>query len=211
MTGTTSINHGTLDSLPPTAPEAHDAYTVNYATTTGKNSRWTSVNWTRDYPNMRSNDARALTYTTRPLKEPVQVIGHPILHVWLSSDAPDLDIFAYLEEVDVNGDSTYITEGNLRASHRALNRAPYDNAGLPYHRYFKSDQKPISAGEPVELVFDLLPTAYQFSSGSRIRITIACADADNFDTPVISPAPKLRLLRDRNHHSFIQLPIAQLR
>lgn len=209
--GTTSINNGTLNLSSPTVLEASDAYTVNYTTTTGKNSRWTAVNWAHNYPNMRSNDAKALTYTTLPLETSVQVIGHPVVYVWLSSGAPDLDVFAYLEEVDANGDSTYITEGNLRASHRALGKAPYDNLGLPYHSYFKSDQKLIPAGEPVELVFDLLPTAYQFARGKRIRITIAFADADNFDTPVINPAPKLQLLRDINHPSFIQLPVVQTR
>jgi len=207
----TSINNGTLNPSSPTVPEASDAYTVNYTTTTGKNPRWTSINWAHNYPNMRSNDAKALTYTTPPLEVAVQVIGHPIVHVWSRTDSPDLDVFAYLEEVDTNGDSTYITEGNLRASHRTLGKASNDNLGLPYHSYFKSDQKLIPAGEPVELVFDLLPTAYQFARGKRIRITIAFADADNFDTPVINPAPKLQLLRDMNHPSFIQLPVVQTR
>lgn len=207
----TSINNGTLNPSSPTVLEAFDAYTVDYTTTTGKNSRWTAVNWAHNYPNMRSNDAKSLTYTTLLLETAVQVIGHPVAHVWLSSNAPDLDVFAYLEEVGANGDSTYITEGNLRASHRTLDQAPYDNLGLPYHSYFKSNQKLIPAGEPVELVFDLLPTAYQFARGKRIRITIAFANADNFETPALDPAPKLRLLRDANHTSFIQLPVVQSR
>ncbi len=158
---------------------------------------------------MRSNDAKALTYTTPPLEKAVQVIGHPVMHVWLRSDASDLDMFAYLEEVDGSGNSTYITEGNLRASHRSLDQAPYDNLGLPYHHHFKSELEPIPAGQPVELVFDLLPTAYLFREGNRIRITITFADADNFETPVLNPTPKLHLLRDRNHPSSIQLPIVQ--
>jgi predicted acyl esterase len=60
-------------------------------------------------------------------------------------------------------------------------------------------------------VFDLLPTAYQFSKGRRIRVTVAFADADNFDTPVIDPAPVVQLLRDKNHASFIELPLLPLR
>jgi hypothetical protein len=52
------------------------------------------------------------------------------------------------------------------------------------------------------LTFDLLPTAYQFSKGRRIRMTIAFADADNFDSPVIDPAPKLDLLRVGITHHF---------
>ena len=39
-------------------------------------------------------------------------------------EVPDLDVFVYLEEVDRNGKSTYLTEGNLRASHRRVSAAP---------------------------------------------------------------------------------------
>ncbi|UCH07952.1 MAG: CocE/NonD family hydrolase, partial [Deltaproteobacteria bacterium] len=137
--------------------------------------------------------------------------GRPIVHLWISSDAQDLDVFVYLEEVDRKGKSNYITEGTLRASHRKLSHAPFNNLGLPYHSHYQSDLTPIPAGEPVELAFSLLPTSYQFPKGSRIRIAVVCADADNFDTPVIDPAPKLQLLRGMNHPSFIQLPVAQSR
>ncbi len=205
--GGNSPAQGLLTSSSPTGAEAFDTYTVDYSTTTGKESRWSTANWAHKYPNMRANDSKALTYTTPPLETAVQVVGHPLMHVWLRTDSPDLDLFAYLEEVDGRGNSTYITEGNLRASHRALGQAPYHNLGLPYHSYFKVDQKAIPAEEAVELVFDLLPTAYQFSKGSLIRVTIACADADNFETPIVTPAPRVRLLRDSDHPSFIQLPV----
>jgi predicted acyl esterase len=127
------------------------------------------------------------------------------------TDAPDLDVFVYLEEKDHSGKSTYITEGDLRASHRKLSQAPFNNLGLPYHSHYQSDLMPIPARDPIELVFNLLPTSYRFHKGSRIRITLALADADNFETPVIDPAPKLHLLRDLHHLSFIQLPVVQSR
>jgi len=160
---------------------------------------------------MQANDQKALTYTTLPLEADVEITGHPLVHLWLTADAPDLDAFVYLEEVDGSGKSSYITEGNLRASHRKLSRAPYNNLGLPFHSHYQSDLEPIPAGQPVELVFSLLPTSYRFPKGSRIRITVAFADADNFETPVASPAPKLHLLRDKSHPSFVQLPIVQSR
>jgi putative CocE/NonD family hydrolase len=205
----TSINTGTLTPSPPTAPEASDSYMVDYTTTTGKKSRWTAINWAHQYTDMRSNDAKALTYTTAPFETTIRMIGHPVVHVWLSCDTQDVDLFAYLEEVDGTGHSTYITEGHLRASHRGLSQAPYENLGLPYHTHFQSELKSIPAGEPVELAFDLLPTAYQFVRGSRLRMTIACADADNFDTPVLNPAPTLRVWRNTSHPSSVDLPIAQ--
>jgi len=64
---------------------------------------------------------------------------------------------------------------------------------------------PSLRGEQFEMVLELLPTAYRFSEGRRIRVTLAFADADNFYTPVV------RLLRDKNHASFIELPLLGLK
>jgi uncharacterized protein len=206
----TSLNDGFLRPEPPGQKDAADTYTVDYSTTSGKYSRWYAVNWPRNYPNMRSNDQKALTYTT-PLETDMELTGHPVVYLWLMTDAPDLDAFVYLEEVDGSGKSTYITEGNLRSSHRKLSKAPYNNLALPYHSHYESDLMPIPAREPIELVFNLLATSYRFHKGSRLRITVAFADADNFETPIINPAPKVHLLRDMNHPSSIQLPIVQPR
>jgi putative CocE/NonD family hydrolase len=194
---------------PPSPTEIFDTHRVDYTTTTGTLSRWTAVNWSHKYPNMSSNDDKALTYTSAPLESSVQVIGHPVAHLYLRTDSPDLDLFVYLEEVDEKGNSTYITEGNLRASHRALGKATFDNLGLPWHNHYQTELEEIPPEEPVELVLDLLPTAFKFSKGRRIRVAIAFADADNFDTPVMEPAPVVHVLRDKNHPSFIDLPLVQ--
>jgi putative CocE/NonD family hydrolase len=138
----------------------------------------------------------------------VEITGHPVAHLWITTDAPDLDVFVYLEEVDSSRKSVYITEGVLRASHRNLSKAPFNNLGLPYHSHYQRDLSAISAGKPVELSFSLLPTSYRFHKGNKVRVTVAFADADNFETPVLNPAPKLHLLRDVKHPSFIQLPVA---
>jgi hypothetical protein len=206
-----SSNDGALRPEPPGQDDNADAYTVDYATTSGKYSRWYAVNWPRNYPNMLSNDQKALTYTTTSLEKDMEVTGHPVVHLWLMADIPDLDVFVYLEEVDHDGRSTYITEGTLRSSHRKLSKPPYNNLGLPYHSHYQSSLEPIPSGEPVELVFNLLSTSYRFHKGSRMRITVAFADADNFETPVIDPAPKVQLLRNKNHPSFVQLPVVTSR
>jgi hypothetical protein len=205
--GKSSINNGGLEPSLPSDPQAFDAYTVDYSTTTGASPLWTGVAVSHAYPNMRSQDSKSLTYTTPSLTKAVDLTGHPIAHLWLTASAPDLDVFVYLHEVDGNGNSTYITEGALRASHRALSPAPFDDFGLPWQDHFQGDLKPIPAGEPFELVFDLRPTAWRFSAGKQIRITVAFADSGNFDTPVLNPAPTLQLLRDSGHPSYVELPI----
>ena len=61
----------------------------------------------------------------------------------------------------------------------------------------------------VSVHIGLLPTSYQFHAGNRLRVTIASADAGNFDTPVLDPSPALLLLRDTSHRSSVELPIVQ--
>lgn len=203
-----SVNDGSLMTAMPREAAASDLYTIDYTTSTGKRSRWTAVNFPRDYPDRREEDAKALSYTSPPLDAPRDLIGHPVAHLWLATAAPDLDAFAYVEEVTATGVSRYVTEGTLRASHRKLGELPFKTLGLPSHAHFKSELMTVPPGKPVELVFALLPTAYHFAAGSRLRVTVAFADADNFATPILMPAPEVRLLRDEAHSSYMTLPLA---
>jgi putative CocE/NonD family hydrolase len=203
-----SPNDGLLTQTPPQRDPGQDEYAVDYTTSTGKTTRWHNGRGGGfGYPDMASNDTKALTYTTAPLKTAITVTGHPIVHLWLTSSAVDGDFFAYLEEVDGTGYSHYLTEGKLRASHRKLSTPSYNFMNLPYHRSFKEDFEPLPPGQPVELVFDLLPTSNVFDAGHRIRLTIACADQTSFETPEISPQPRVSVYRNIRFSSFIELPI----
>ena len=206
-----SANDGFLRLRLPSKPEAFDAYTVDYSTTSGVHARWSAVLKGGAYPELRANDEKGMTYTTPPLDSDVEITGHPIVNLWITTEAPDLDVFACLQEVQSDGGAWYITEGNLRASHRLLNQPSFDNMGLPYHRSYEEDVTPVPAGEPVALVFDLLPTSKLLRKGNRIRLTITCADADNFETPVLDPPPEIVVLRCASHVSFIELPIVPVR
>jgi len=204
-----SVNNGTLVLVSPADTNAFDEYTINFTTTTGRSPLWSAPAMPHKYPNMVSNDAKALTYTTPPLETATMIVGHPIMHIWLNTNVGDLDVFAYMEEVDGNGKSTYITEGQLRASHRTLSLPPFENFGLPWRNHYETELQPLPSGKPIELVFDLRPTAWQFSPGKQIRITVVFADAGNFDTPILDPAPTIRLLREVDCPSFVELPIVQ--
>ncbi len=201
-----SANDGVLAAGEPPAGGVEE-YVVDYSTTSGRATRWTNAyGGPFGYPDMSTNDDRALTWTTPPLEEPTEMTGHPLLHVLAGSSADDIDLFAYLEQVSSDGSSTYITEGALRASHRALHPAPYDNLGLPYHGSCERDCEPLGRA-PVELVIDLLPTSWLFAAGSRIRLTLACADRDNAQTPAIDPPPTLTV--HRGPSSRLVLPLRQ--
>ena len=197
-----SINDGRLSTVASTS--GADRYKVDYTTTSGPKTRWTGG--PPAYPDMTANDRKALTYTTAVLTNDIEIAGHPVVHVWIECSVEDVDIFAYLEEVEPNGRSTYITDGCLRTSHRRLNVPPHDRMGLPYHRSFAQDREPLP-DEPVELTFDLYPTANLFEAGHRMRLSVTCADYDNNQTPQVNPAPEMTIYRNAEKPSRILLPI----
>jgi hypothetical protein len=202
-----SVNDGSLSLSVSADAIGLDNYVVDYSTTNGLMTRWQSDSGERILKQKRNDaDTKGLTYTTSPLASEIEVTGHPVIHLWVSSTAKDGDFFVNLEDVDEDGNSYFITEGTLRASHRALSTPPFDNLGLPYHRSYAEDVAELP-NEPVELVFNLYPTSYIFDTGHRIRITITCADKDNFLTPQLDPPPTVSLYRDADHPSSIVLPV----
>jgi putative CocE/NonD family hydrolase len=205
-----SVNDGLLATAAP-ADSGSDTYRVDLTTTTGNASRWDNAvgQGPMVYPDMTPNDAKSLTYTTAPLIADVNVVGHPVVTLYVSSNQPDGDFYALLEEVDKTGHSRYISEGMLRASVRETSQAPWNNLGLPYQRAAKEDVKPLQGGEVVKLEFDLQPTATVFNAGHRIRVTIMGADTDNTESPPVRGRPTIKLYRGGARASLIQLPILE--
>lgn len=203
-----SINDGLLMSKTLSDKTGKDEYIVDYSTTTGKATRWdNAVGGGFTYPNMTANDEKGLTYTTSPLTEDLEITGHPVAHLWISSTAKDGNFFVYIEEVDAEGISHYVTEGAMKASHRALHEPYYDKMGLPFHRSHAEDVIELTPGDPVELVFDLQPTSNVFNAGNLMRVTIVCADKDNALTEELSPPPAVTLYRNSKRASHIVLPV----
>ncbi|MDH3732553.1 MAG: CocE/NonD family hydrolase [Gemmatimonadota bacterium] len=208
-----SVNDGGLTEMDE-APggDAYDEYDVDLTTTTGTATRWDNAVGGAPlmrYPDLGPNDAKALTYTTEPLARDLTVTGHPVATLYVTSSADDADFFVLLEEVYPDGRSRYVTEGVLRASHRATGEAPWgDNLGLPFQRSFAEDLVPLLSDEPTELVMDLHPTSTVFNAGNRVRVTIMGADADNAEERFATP-PRIRVYRTAEHPSRIVLPVAE--
>jgi putative CocE/NonD family hydrolase len=155
------------------------------------------------------NDRRSLTYTSEPLDEALEVTGHPMVSLQIDSTHRDGDFFVYLQDIDENGRGTYVSEGVLRASHRAVDTSAAAPLGLPVHPHTTASVQPLPepAGQPSELLFDLHPTSVVFARGHRIRVSVACCDADNARTPVHDPPPTIRVHRGGAAASWISLPV----
>lgn len=199
-----------LRRVAPAAESDADEYLVEQGAGTGPNSRWrtqVSLGAPVRYPDRNAQDDKLLTYTSAPVDRPVEVTGHPVVTLFLTSTASDGTFFVYLEDVDERGRTAYVTEGQLRAIHRRLSdaRPPYSQV-VPYRTFKRGDAQPLVAGEIAELTFDLLPTSYLFQPAHRIRVAIAGADASHFAILPGGP-PTVRVYRSRLRASRIDLPV----
>lgn len=154
-----------------------------------------------------SQHGRGLSFETEPFAHDVQITGHPVVSLWLSTTATDGDTFAYLEEVTPDGDVRVRAHGRLRSSHRRLGTAPYDYLGLPWHRSFREDYRPMTPGEPGEHVFDLLPTSTIVKQGYRLRLVITGADPRQRQYLRLSPPPTVTLHSGAGMPSYIDIPV----
>jgi putative CocE/NonD family hydrolase len=204
--------HRALTRGAPPGEWAADTYRVDFGASSGLGSRWRGqanlqgavIGW----PDRAEQDALLLVYDSEPLERDLEVTGHPVLTLHLTVEGADTAVHAYLEDVTEEGEIRYVTEGILRAVHRAEQESPRPWDRLePYHTFLRSDAQPLVPGETAVLRFGLLPCSYLFRAGSRIRLALAGADADNFErVPAIGPAPVWHVQRTAAHPSHIALP-----
>ena len=198
-----------LSTKKPLLGKAFDTYLVDYTAGTGNLARWnTLVGGTPvEYPDRNAEDRKLFTYTSESLDHDMEITGHPVVTLFVTSTAADGQFFVYLEEVDVKGGVRYVTEGELRAVHRRLSGAgpPYRSV-VPYRTYLRRDANTLVPGQITQLTFDLLPTSYLLRKGRKVRIAIAGADKDHFDQ-LAGPPPTLQFYRGGAYLSRVDLPL----
>lgn len=208
------------------AGEGKDAYRVDFSHASDYGepqlNRWVSlIKPSRELMVRTGHDTKCYLYETAPLAADLEVTGHPLANLYISSDLPDADVFAYLCDVDERGESVYVTEGQLRAGWHRLHPDDDQVAGafdvkpdLPWHGHKRDgyDANPLRGGKVVEMRFDFFPIAWVFKKGHRLRLALAGVDAGNFEPNPAMPAadgksPTVFFHRGGNAASRIELPV----
>lgn len=190
-----SRNDGALAAQPgpggdpavvPYAPGAGPALPVLLSATAG-----------RSPDDQRPDEQQVATWTTAPLPVPTEVTGYPRVELWAASTAADGDLVFSLSDVAPDGRSTQVVQGYLNAQHAAS----------------LSEARPLVPGEARRYALDLLPTAYVFQPGHRLRLSLAGAAKAAPGLPVPQgPGPNpaantWTVLQDRDHPATLDLPI----
>lgn len=166
----------------------------------------------------RLEEEQGLTWRTAPATHPERLVGPIQLHLVASSSADNTDFVARLCDVAPDGSETVITEGALRASHRALNRAR-TTTGSPYHvdRHLTM----LTPGKRTAFDIAIIPTAYQLAPGHRLQLRVTSDDfptrlpatvdfdaANPTQSPIVPLPPALNtIIQGGRHGSWLLVPL----
>lgn len=121
----------------------------------------------------RLEDVHGLTWRSARARTPERLVGPLDLHLVASSTATDTDWVVRLSDVAPDGSEHVTTEGDLRASDRALDRRR-SSRGAPYH--LDTSPQPIKPGKPYAYDVAIIPTAYELARGHELQVRITSDD-----------------------------------
>ena len=127
--------------------------------------------------------AEGLTFSTGVLTKPMTILGPISLRLVAASSTADMDLFITLRVFKPDGqEMTFfgandqaapLTQGWLRASHRALD----PHLSTPWRPYHRHDAVRLLAPEvPVDLNMEIWPTSAVLPAGSRLDVEISGRD-----------------------------------
>jgi uncharacterized protein len=208
----TSLNDGGLSTQPPAADEPSTSYSypdwewMNGVVVTGPDGRPDAVR-------------RVLTFTSAPLAADTEVTGPIVLELYASSDQIDTRFIVKLADQGPQDNSarakgvqpafTNVSKGWLLASHREKDERRSTEL-RPF--YTHTNPQPLTPGEVYRFDIEVLPVAYVFKKGHRIRLEIANGDSAVTDAVFTHPYPPTAIGTDTFHHdslhpSCLKLPV----
>lgn len=197
------------DWVESTTSNSFTPYVVDTTHSLGKDCRWNfdTSHGGISYRDESSEDSITTIFTAPILEEDVEVTGHIQVNLYLKSATEDGSIFAYLEDVDEDGNVWKVTDGQFRFVHRKLQENPphYPDV-VPYHSYTKADAEPMNTNEVEFLSFDMLPTSHLFKKGHCMQIRFAGVDVYNFKN-LYPEGGAWEIYHDAEHPTHIDLPI----
>jgi hypothetical protein len=207
----TSLNDGGLGTDPPAAGEGGTSYTY-------PDWQWTNGVVAMGPDGRPDPVRRVLTFTTAPLAEDLEVIGPIVLKLFASSDQIDTRFIVKLADQHPQDDAargrqapisgkpeigglqpafTNVSKGWLKASHREKDSSRSTTL-RPF--YTHTNPQPLTPGEIYQFDIEVLPIAYLFKKGHRIRLEIANGDSSLTDAVFTHPYHPTLIGTDTIHH-----------
>lgn len=156
---------------------------VDFSFGTGQGTRYeriAALDAREYYADWGERAGRLPGWTSEPFAAGTELTGHALVELTLASSEPDAALFVYLSEIEADGTVRFVTEGLLRALHRA--EAPCPDAyrtSWPFRTFARAEARPLTPDRPERIRIPCLPVSWTFAAGSRLRLSLSGADADH--------------------------------
>ena len=192
---------------------------TNFTGSTGTGGLWGNQSqWSWDWKQYPAG--KSLNYVSAPLTEDKVAVGAGRVEFWARSSEPDVDLVVTLSEVDANGNETFVQNGYLRTSMRALSDST-DNIFKkpstllePILSLREDDIEPMPSKEFTKVVVPLYFSGHPYRAGSRIKIAIAAPNGtqpiwafDHTRPALDGPDTQVDVTFGANRPSRLVLPI----
>jgi hypothetical protein len=157
---------------------------------------WCAYGAPGDFPgDQRPADGAALSFTSAPLAEPVDILGYPLLDLELSADEPLALVAARLCDVAPDGASTLVSWGLLNLTHRESHEFP--EALEPGRRYWVTVQLNVighrlAAGHRWRISVTPTYVRHAWPSPQPVTLCIYCGSNSCLRLPIRHAAPATR-------------------
>ena len=148
---------------------------------------WCAESQPSDFaPDQRAAEGQSLCFTTAPLAETVEILGHPRLTLRFASDRPLALVAARLDDVAPDGSSKLVTTQVFNLAHRESHEAP----------------AALEPGRECTATIALDAIAQSFLAGHRLRLALSPTY-----WPWAWPSPEPVTLTVVAGHSELELPV----
>jgi hypothetical protein len=214
---------GTLGGQPP-ASEGVNWYTsdanavplTDYGSNTGGGGLWGNASqWQWNW--VQNPAGTADSYVSAPLTADTTAVGSGAVDLWVRTSTPDVDLQATISEVRPDGNETFVQNGWIRASERALATSSHNMFRQrstilnPIPSFTAADAAPLPSGEFVNVVIPLYYEGHVYRAGSRIRVTISAPNGAqpvwSFSQTVPSGTATVSIASSQTMPSSLILPI----
>ena len=176
----------------------------------------------------RLENGKAVVFTSEPLEETIELLGHPVFHAELKSDQPDALIAVRLMDKAPTGESTLISWGMLNLTHRHSHEFPEKLVpGATYKVKVQLDSlgQQIPKGHRLEVAVSPTywpsawpspkPVSLTLNTGSFTRMELpirtpqaADSECGKFDAPETAPVMDREVIRkEKRTRDVIHDPI----
>ena len=199
-----------LNKTPPSGEEAADHYLSG-----SPRQSWSYQAGPGFGPPFTTEDGPdELTFRSPPANNNTAIVGPITATLFVSSTAPDTELFVQLIDEAPDGSRTYLQRGMLKASHRAIDPTFSDYDGNVMYRPFRPHTNPtfITPGLIYKYVVEVFPVGHVFRPGHRIVVKIHTPPAvDSYYAYVPRrPVGVNTVYHDADLRSRIMLPVVSL-